>query len=73
MSTDDLTCFVVVWWWKVGRSASKKFSIAGLVTRKWVFVEKCSGDVKIEGDEVQFVNSGMCLASGEGECAVSGV
>ena len=63
MSTDDLTCFVVVWWWKVGRSASKKLSIAGLVTREWVFVEKCSGDVEIEGDEVQFVNSGMCLAT----------
>ena len=23
MSTDDLTCFVVVLWWEVGRSARK--------------------------------------------------
>ena len=55
------------------KECEKKLSIAGLVTREWVFVEECSGDVKIEGDKVQLVNSGMCLASSKGECAVSGV
>ena len=73
MSTDDLTCFIVVWWRKVGRSASKKLSIAGLVAREGVVVEECSRDVKIEGDKVQLVNSGMGLTSSKGECAVSGV
>ena len=73
MCADYLTSFAVVWWRKIGRGASKKLRISGLVSRKGVPVEKRGGDVEIECDEIQFVNGGMCLARSESEGAVSSV